>query len=224
MGDNRTSAPASEYDAHIASVNPGYARFHEETLDVILSVNSRPGKWLDTGCGTGTLALLAAGRFPDAVFTLADPSEAMLKIASGKMPAARAKFIQAGTQALDLPDGSFDVITAILAHHYLDADTRRAATANCCRMLKRGGIYVTFEHIRPASGEGKRIVTDRWERYQLGQGRAPETVAKHLARFDSEYFPITVQQHVDLMGSLGFQTVELLFAGMMQAGFYGIKQ
>lgn len=224
MSDNKTSAPAAEYDAHVAAVNPNYGRFHEETIDLVASVSPGPAKWLDTGCGTGTLALLASGRFPETGFTLADPSRAMLDIAAAKLAGRNIELILKGTQELDLPDGTFDVITAIQAHHYLDAGTRKDATDNCFRMLKRGGLYVTFENIRPFTDAGVAIGLDRWRRYQLGMGRDPSAVADHLARFDAEFFPINVREHLDLLRCSGFAVSEMLFMGLMQAGFYAIRQ
>lgn len=223
MGDNKTSSPAADYDAHISGVNPHYAQFHADTIGVVRAVNPSPDRWLDTGCGTGTLAVKALAVFPGTAFTLADPAEAMLQFAKSKLAGRPAEFVQKGTQALDFPDRSFDVITAIQAHHYFDTGTRRAATANCFRMLKPGGVYVTFENVRPFTQAGLRVGMERWRLYQADAGRAPEEIERHLARFDAEYFPITVEQHLRLLRETGFQTSELLFAGLMQAGFYAIK-
>lgn len=224
MGDNKTSTPAAAYDGHVSSVNPNYGRFHEDTIDLVLSVNPTPAKWLDTGCGTGTLVLLAAGRFPGTAFTLADPSRAMLDIAAAKLAGKQMEFALKGTQELCYGNDTFDVITAIQSHHYLDEATRQAATENCFRMLKPGGVYVTFENIRPFTDVGIKIGLDRWGRYQAGAGRSPAEIAGHLIRFDTEYFPITVRQHLKLLGEAGFQVAELLFYGLMQAGFYAIKK
>jgi tRNA (cmo5U34)-methyltransferase len=224
MGDNKTSSPAAQYDAHIFGVNPNYHLFHEDTLDLVKTVNLAPVRWLDTGCGTGTLVARAAGLFPETAFTLADPSRAMLDIAVGKLAGIRAEFLLKGTLELDVPGSSFDVITAIQSHHYFNKDERIAATQNCFRMLRVGGVYVTFENIRPFSETGVRIGLQRWSSYQLGCGRSPDEVEKHMSRFGVEYFPITVQQHLDLLRGTGFTVAEILFMGMMQAGFYAIKQ
>lgn len=222
MGDNKTSSPAADYDAHVSGVNPNYHAFHDETLDLVKSVRPAPLKWLDAGGGTGTLVEKAAA-FPGAAFTLADPSEAMLEIAKRKLSGMRVEFLPKGTQELELSDGSFDVITAIQSHHYFREAQRKAATENCFRMLKDGGVYVTFENIRPFTEAGVHIGLDRWRRFQLGRGRSGEEVEKHMSRFGAEYFPITVEQHLELLRGSGFATVEMLFMGLMQAGFYAIK-
>jgi tRNA (cmo5U34)-methyltransferase len=46
---------------------------------------------------------------------------------------------------------------------------------------------------------------------------------KHTKRFNSEYFPITVKEHLELLKETGFQTVELFWRSHVQAGFYAIK-
>ena len=224
MGDNTTSSPAAQYDGHVSGVNPYYALYHEEALDVVKSVNPNPARWLDTGCGTGTMVLKAAQYFPEAEYTIADPSEAMMELALKKLKGLPVKPVLAGTQRLDLPDNSFDVITAIQSHHYFDENTRRTATENCFRMLKPGGVYITFENVKPFTDEGLKIGLDRWRRYQLNAGRMPEEVERHLSRYGVEYFPITIDDHMELLRCCGFTVAEVLFRGLMQAGFYALKQ
>jgi tRNA (cmo5U34)-methyltransferase len=224
MRDNTTSQPAREYDANIYKTLPFYDYFHDSSLSLIQTVNPRPAAWLDTGCGTGTLVQTAAGLFPDTAFTLADPSAAMLELAAEKMAGvADCTYLAAGTEALACPSAGFDVITAIMAHHYFDRETRRQATANCFRMLRVGGIYITFEHIMPFSEQGRQIGLERWRRTQIRQGKDAAAADKHIKRFGVEYFPITVDDHLALLRETGFKAVELLWAAGMQTGFYAIK-
>jgi tRNA (cmo5U34)-methyltransferase len=213
------------YDANIRKSIPMYDDFHRQTVDLINSLDFSPVRWLDTGCGTGTFVAGVCRNFPETRFILADPSPSMLAVASGKLGAdARIKFLNpVATQDLDLPDDELDVITAIQCHHYLNAAARRRAVANCYRMLRPGGIYVTFENIRPYSELGVKIGLRRWGNFQRQAGKSADEAEQHLGRFDHEYFPITVSQHLDLLRTAGFETVELLWASYMQAGFYALK-
>ena len=90
-------------------------------------------------------------------------------------------------------------------------------------MLKRGGIYITFENIRPNSEKGTQIGLERWKRFQLAHGKSEESVKKHLARFNTEFFPITLKEHLQLLLETGFGVYEILWVSYMQAGFYAIK-
>jgi tRNA (cmo5U34)-methyltransferase len=62
-----------------------------------------------------------------------------------------------------------------------------------------------------------------WGRFQAGCGKSSMEVEAHLARFDKEYFPITVEEHLELYREVGFTTVEVLWYSYMQAGFYCMK-
>ena len=57
----------------------------------------------------------------------------------------------------------------------------------------------------------------------MGQGRSEETVAQHLMRCNSAYYPITVREHIDLLQATGFRLVELYWYAQMQAGLYAVK-
>jgi tRNA (cmo5U34)-methyltransferase len=50
-----------------------------------------------------------------------------------------------------------------------------------------------------------------------------KTVEMHLNRFDVEYFPIKIDEHISLLNSSGFRVVEIFWRSYMQAGFYCIK-
>lgn len=226
--ENSTPHLSSEYDTQVRMTIPYYEAFHQETLNLVAAVKPIPDLWLDTGCGTGTLVENALQRFPATHFLLTDPSLEMLNQAKLKLAAFSVDRINlfelASTQNLHLPCHLRpDVITAIQAHHYLSEVDRRAATQVCYELLKPGGIYVTFENIRPSSEEGIQIGLANWANFQHAAGKEPETVRKHTARFNLEYFPITVASHLALLKESGFRTAELFWYSHMQAGFYGIK-
>jgi len=215
---------ASQYDAEIKTTLPLLGMFYQVTLNLVHATGIAAQRWLDTGCGTGTFAVQARQRFTDVLFTLADPSQAMLQVAQAKLDTdIGVSFRLGGTGELDFPDGLFDVITAIQCHHYLDQTARRAATRNCFRMLAPGGVYVTFENIRPTTAQGVQVGLRMWGDYQIAAGRTPDQAREHARRFDAEYHPITIPQHMDLLRDTGFKTVDMLWASYMQAGFWAVK-
>ena len=224
MSGNKTPHMASVYDEQVSQIIPEYGLFHGQIIDLVSAYNDSPSVWLDTGCGTGTLVMKALEQFKDTSFILADPSVDMLNIAKTKLARNdRVKFIGSGSLELDLPGESIDVLTAVMSHHYFDTVARRKATENCFRMLKRGGVFVTFENIRPNSGKGAQIGLERWKRFQLAHGKSEESVKNHLERFNTEFFPITLGEHLHLLREVGFRVYEILWVSYMQAGFYAIK-
>ena len=83
---------------------------------------------------------------------------------------------------------------------------------------------ILTENVRPVSEEGLEIGLDRWAQFQKEQGKGDEAVKKHIARLGKEYFPITVEEHLELLRKTGFKIVEIFWYSVMQAGFYAIKK
>ncbi len=168
----------------------------------------------------------ALNHFPDTEFILADPSVEMLEVAKKKLSGSnRVKFLRPiSTQDLALENiKSPDVITAILSHHYLSKEKRVKATEACYGLLNEGGIYITFENIRPMTEIGTMIGKKNWRSFQLSKGRDMGTTLDHLKRFDTVFFPVTVEEHLSMLKEKGFKAVELLWYSYLQAGFYCIK-
>jgi tRNA (cmo5U34)-methyltransferase len=90
-------------------------------------------------------------------------------------------------------------------------------------MLKPGGLFVTFENIRPLTEHGTKIGLERWGGFQVAGGKTREEAGEHLGRFDREYFPITILEHLQLLKAAGFTSVEILWVSFMQAGFHATK-
>lgn len=225
---NATPHLSEDYDARISGVLPYYSSFHQETINFVKSLPSSPKIWMDTGCGTGSLVNKAIEEFPYTKFLLLDPSEGMLDQARKKLLsylAGRLEFLKASpTQEFSQKlEKQPDIITAIQCHHYLSCEDRAKATGVCHNLLKEGGVYITFENIRPLTEEGTTIGKRYWGNFQLTHGRGEKEVKEHLERFDTEYFPITVEEHLKLLRETGFKTVELFWYSYMQAGFYCIK-
>lgn len=225
---NATPHLPEDFDNRISGVLPYYSCFHQEIINFVKSLPFSPKIWLDAGCGTGSLVNKAIEEFPDTKFLLLDPSEGMLNQARKKLsfyPIDRLEFLRASpTQEFSQKlDEQPDAITAIQCHHYLSREGRAKATGVCYDLLKEGGVYVTFENIRPLTEEGIFIGKRYWGSFQLAYGRTEEEIKEHLERFDMEYFPITVEEHLKLLRETGFRTVELFWYSYMQAGFYCIK-
>ena len=81
MNDNRSAYNSSVYDKNIVSTLPYYREYHYQIIDLLRAMGRKDIDWLDTGCGTGTLASRVFEHRDDVRFTLCDPSEQMLAIA-----------------------------------------------------------------------------------------------------------------------------------------------
>ena len=226
---NITPYDPREYEGNIVNTIPYYNSIHQEIIELVRALPVEAKLWMDTGCGTGTLVSKAVDAFPDMKFLLLDPSEDMLELAKEKLcsyPSERVRFLEpAATQEFQDQKlvGRLDIITAIQCHHYLNAENREKAVSVCFDLLKSGGAFITFENIRPLTLEGIETMKEYLGNFQLSRGKDRETVDRYLARLDVEYFPLTVEQHLELLRNAGFRVVELFWYSYMQAGFYCIK-
>ena len=207
---------------------PFYEAIYSETIDLIKYLKPDVENWLDTGCGTGSLITRAYPAFTKTRFLLADPSREMLNKAQqnlNKIPAGQLLVIgSVGTENLpEFTANKPQVITAILAHHYFNKEERMAATNKCFELLDNQGVYITFENIYPSSEAGKDIGLGRWKQFQRSQGKTEEEASEHISRYNKSFFPITIDEHLQILKASGFGVVELFWFSNMQAGFYAIK-
>ncbi|WP_328641917.1 class I SAM-dependent methyltransferase [Streptomyces canus] len=96
---------------------------------------------LDVGCGTGIVTRRLAAARPAAYVTGADLTSGMARTAAVRLPGA---IVLADSRALPFPDAVFDAVTSVWLLHLLDRpEDVRAVVAECARVLRPGGVYVT---------------------------------------------------------------------------------
>lgn len=228
MSDNLSPYSSGKYEEGMLKTMPFYEAIYSETTSLIGYLKPHVESWLDTGCGTGSLIARAYPLFRDTNFLLADPSEEMLNKAQQTLsviPASQLEIIGSiGTESLpELSSNNPQVITAILAHHYFNKEERKTATDRCFELLETQGVYITFENIYPSTEEGKEIGLGRWKEFQKSQGKTENEANNHIGRYNKSFFPVTIEEHLQILKEAGFRVVELFWFSNMQAGFYAIK-
>ncbi|MGL4773608.1 MAG: class I SAM-dependent methyltransferase, partial [Clostridium sp.] len=205
--DNVTSHNSKEYDESVRKVIPFYENFHKETISLIKEYMPNCERWLDIGCGTGTLIEKCYEEFKNTKFILVDISESMLEIAKIRLRKESVQFLEP-CSSLNIQEHlreKVNIITAIQVNHYLNRNDREIAIRNAYELLNKDGMYITFENIRPSSEEGIELQLKRWKTFQLESGRTINEVNNHISRFDKEYFPITILEHLELLKKIGFR-------------------
>ncbi|MFF7750829.1 class I SAM-dependent methyltransferase [Streptomyces sp. NPDC007971] len=129
-----------EADAYDLS-RGGEPRAEAATRAVLGLIPDRPGRLLDAACGTGIVTRRLAAARPALRVTGADLAAGMARRAAARLPGT---ILQADSRRLPFADATFDVVTSIWLLHLLsDAAQVRAVVAECARVLKPGGVYVT---------------------------------------------------------------------------------
>ncbi|MGW6059663.1 class I SAM-dependent methyltransferase [Streptomyces sp. NPDC055189] len=94
---------------------------------------------LDVACGTGLVTCRLAGA--GLRVTGVDSAYNMARMASGRLPGA---VVLGDSRQLPFPDASFDAICTVWLLHLLSgAGEAAAVVAECARVLRPGGVFVT---------------------------------------------------------------------------------
>lgn len=125
---------------------------HGRTARRIAEVLPRDGRYVDVGTGPGALPAAVAARRPDVTVTGVDPSQRMVELAQARLATApraeRGQVLLGDAARLPLPDGSADVVSALLTmHHWPDLD---AGIGELRRVLAPGGTVVVVEMRGPS--------------------------------------------------------------------------
>lgn len=196
--------------------------------DAAVSCTRHIRRVLDIGCGAGnnTLRLRqAAGH--DFDVDLLDLSAPMVERAVERVRAVNSgaiRPVQADFRSADLSESSYDVIVAAaVLHHLRDDDDWSLAFHKLYRLLAPGGsVWITdlVCHEQPA------IQTMMWDRYgdyltTIGDAEYRDKVFAYIDREDSPR-PVTYQ--LDLLRSVGFDSVDLLHKNSCFAAFGAVKR
>ncbi|MFH9674197.1 class I SAM-dependent methyltransferase [Streptomyces sp. NPDC017405] len=167
---------AGRYDAS----RGGEARAEAAARAVLGLVPPGPGRLLDVACGTGIVTRRLAAARPGLRVTGADLTPAMAGRAAARLPGA---IVRADSRRLPFPDGTFDAVTTIwLLHLLFDPGDLDAVVAECARVLRPGGVYVTTVDKAAAHNVGSDIDAVLAGRPHRPPADAPGTVAAHAAR------------------------------------------
>ena len=223
MKDNTSAFSSREYDQKIKQTLPFYEDYYTQALELVKTVCHSSVNWLDVGCGTGKMGSVVFDHDINLNrFVFCDSSKEMIQISKERFHSANTEFHVCDIRDLPFTD-EFDVITAIQVFHYFQAADRKKVLKRCYEALKEKGLLISFENFAPFTSVGETIGLERWKRYQIEQGKTPEEAGKHIKRYGIEYYPVTVEENLNLMRNCGFSTVELLWLSNMQVGVWGMK-
>jgi ubiquinone/menaquinone biosynthesis C-methylase UbiE len=157
---------AAEYDERIPGCTKNDDRFTEGERGFILDGILPTDRVLDMGCGTGRFTLPLAQRALSV--TALDLSPAMLGVAAGKAreQGLEITFREGDMTALPFEDGSFDVVTCMLALMHVPVAEQQSVFREVARVLAPGGRFLVavknrlFEQMTPIDRFAAIDITD----------------------------------------------------------------
>lgn len=181
---------------------------------------------LDIGCGAGNYTLKILERLPDLDVTLVDLSRPMLdravervsRATSGKVTA-----LQEDIRDLALGESRFDVICAAAVLHHLRADVEwRNVFSKFHRALTSGGSLWISDLVEHTEARVQALMWERYGKYlsELRDDAYRDHVFAYIAQEDS---PRPLMFQLDLLRSVGFNTVEVLHKNSCFAAFGAVK-
>ncbi|MFC1816050.1 class I SAM-dependent methyltransferase [Thermodesulfobacteriota bacterium] len=105
---------------------------------------------LDICCGTGSIILTFAQKYPESTSVGLDFSHGMLRKAKEKDSAQMVNFFEGDAALLPFSNDVFDVVACSHALYELKGEARRDALKEMKRIVKPGGTVLIMEHEIPA--------------------------------------------------------------------------
>ncbi|MFJ9894746.1 class I SAM-dependent methyltransferase [Streptomyces sp. NPDC091280] len=134
---------------------------------------------LDVACGTGIVTRRLAAARPGLRVTGLDAAPAMARTAATRLPGA---VLLADSRRLPFPDGVFDAVTTVwLLHLVAGPEDAGAIVAECARVLRPGGVYITTVDKAAAHDVGSDIDAVLAARPRRPAQDRPEQVRAHAA-------------------------------------------
>jgi ubiquinone/menaquinone biosynthesis C-methylase UbiE len=161
-----------ESDVHTAGKLVGHGRYEifaplffggrrrRVFIQLAAASGARPGdRVLDVGCGTGYLTrVMARAVAPDGTAHGVDPSGEAIAQANRLTRLANCSFSNGVAEALDVPDGSYNVVVSSLTIHHLPQALRPQAIGEMFRVLRPGGSVLVADSRPPATRLGRRLM------------------------------------------------------------------
>jgi ubiquinone/menaquinone biosynthesis C-methylase UbiE len=149
-----TDASARRYDTQVEVLFKGTANaMRRQVLPELHAVfrgrDQRKLRLLDLGCGTGRFLDFVKQAWPRLPVIGLDMSDAYIRHARGHLKRwSWTRLVVGKAEALPLPDASLDAVTSIFMLHELPPAVRRAAMAECARVLRPGGRLVLMDSLQ----------------------------------------------------------------------------
>lgn len=191
-----------------------------------VALNPTAQRMCDIGCGGGNFALRVLRNFPGLAVTLLDLSPNMLKCAAQRVRDAGGvvtQCIEGDIRTAELPESSFDIMTAAaVLHHLRSREEWKAVLEKIYQSLKPGGTFWMWDLVQYKEPALQQIQMERFASYLVEQGgeERKQEIFERIQRSDT---PETSAFICQQMCKTGFQSVDILHKNAVFCALYGKK-
>lgn len=200
---------ARKYDTQRRNLIPCYDDFYGMATELATRGNPAP-RVLDVGAGTGLMTQHILEKRPDAVCTLVDFAEEMLKIARQRFSGlANVRYVSGDYQDADMGSG-YDVIVSALSIHHLDDPGKERLYRRLYGLLSDGGVFVNADQMLGATPGIEADYQRRWrEKIMMSDiPDAEKTAAIGRMKMDR---PATLADNLQWLRDAGFRDVDVYY-------------
>jgi len=182
---------------------------------------------LDVGCGAGNYSLKILERLTNLDVTLVDLSRPMLDRAVDRISSQTSGTVtalQGDIRDLHIGESCFDIIcAAAVLHHLREEEEWCRVFAKFHSALRAGGSLWISDLIQHSDARVQAVMWDRYGEYltRLKDEAYRDSVFAYIEQEDS---PRSLMFQLDLLRSVGFESVEILHKNSCFAAYGAIKK
>jgi SAM-dependent methyltransferase len=219
--------PASTYGEGMDRWIPEFTHAHNLLLESVAIHLPTKAQGVDLGAGSGRVSKLLLESFPGLHLTLVDISANMLSEAEKQLSVygERCEFRVQDIfdPATDFPAGSLDCVVSVFAIcHAQGVPVYEGLYERIHRWLKPAGYFVCYDHVLGGTPSLTALNALGWHRL-LAASQTPEQAKEGVVSTYQEDSPLPLHKHLELLTSVGFQAVDVLFKRDIFAIYAGMK-
>lgn len=207
------AARVAEYDSLIGRGHPCY----QEMLDQVGGMLPESAEEvLELGCGTGSLTMILASRYPASRLTIVDGAAEMVELTGARLMdahpdvAAGARFVASTFEDLRLADATYDLVASNMSlHHIVD---KQPFYSSIRAALRPGGSFVLGDELVVNDAEKQERYWQWWLEFARRPGglteREIDEITEHMDAFDRYE---TLPRQLEMLTSAGFEGVDCVW-------------
>jgi tRNA (cmo5U34)-methyltransferase len=202
---------AEVFDDMVSRSVPFYKEVIDSVVDWVYRFYQQDTMVYDLGCSTGTTtaAIVQAIAGPMAI-TGIDQSEPMLQLATKKLAAIddgekHVQFLCQNALDVDYHNASFFILNYTL--QFLPVGKRHSLLKNIFEALNDGGVLFLSEKVRCHVPVFQETFTQQYEDFKRQAGYSKTEIERKKEALDQVLVPLTIEEHLQLLKKVGFQSV-----------------